>query len=113
MNSNTYVFKILLAIDDFVAALIPGWRVTGVSISSYTGLELRKPAPKPWAIVLGRWLLEKVQKGHCEGAILHDQERAMEALTILGYFDSAIADMQATIDRGIVNAMYGITEIKK
>jgi hypothetical protein len=81
MNSNTYVFKVLLAIDIFVAALV--WRDDDVTISSYCGLELRKVTPAWWATVLGRYFLEKIQAGHCESAITHDILRAKLALQIL------------------------------
>lgn len=78
--SNTYVFKVLLAIDIFVAALV--WRDDGVTISSYCGLALRKETPPIWAIVLGG-ALNLISPGHCESAILHDTERADAAKAIL------------------------------
>lgn len=78
---NGYIFKVLLYVDMFVAALI--WRDSGVTISSFTGLALRKPKPPRWAALLGG-LLNGLQPGHCESAIAHDLIRAKEALTILG-----------------------------
>ena len=80
--SNGYAFKVLLYLDTFIAALI--WRDSGVTISSYTGLALRRPTPPIWAIVLGRWVLNQLQANHCELAIEHDIIRAREALVILG-----------------------------
>jgi hypothetical protein len=80
--AHGYVFKVLLYIDMFVAALI--WRDSGVTISSYAGLALRQPTPPIWALILGRGILNKIQANHCELAIEHDIERAKEALVILG-----------------------------
>ena len=79
--ANGYVFKVLLYFDTFIAALI--WRDSGVTISSYTGLALRRPTPPIWAIVLGRWVLNRLEANHCELAIAHDRQRAQEALEIL------------------------------
>ena len=79
--NNGYVFKVLIALDMFVASII--WRDSGVTISSLAGLELRKPTPAIWAIVLGRNILNKIQANHCEMAIAHDRARAQEALEIL------------------------------
>lgn len=80
--NNGYAFKVLLYFDMFIGAII--WRDSDVTISSFTGLELRKPKPRWWAILLGRYFLEKIQKGHCESAITHDIGRAQAALEILG-----------------------------
>lgn len=80
VNQNTYVFKALLYVDIFVCALV--WRDADITISSMTGLELRKPKPRRWARVLG-WVLNHLQPGHCEGAIAHDIDRAETALQIL------------------------------
>lgn len=79
--NNGYVFKVLLYFDMFVGACI--WRDSGVTISSYCGLELRKPAPRWWARVLGG-ALNWISPGHCSDAITHDIGRSHEALTILG-----------------------------
>lgn len=78
---NGYLFKVLLYIDMFVGALI--WRDSGVTISSYCGLELRKPSPRWWARGLGG-ALNWIATGHCESAIAHDIGRSQEALAILG-----------------------------
>lgn len=78
--SNTYAFKVLLALDIFVAALL--WRDDDITISSYCGLALRKPAPALWARVLGG-ALNWISPGHCESAISHDVDRAHTALIIL------------------------------
>lgn len=80
MISNTYVFKVLLAIDTFFASLI--WRDSAITISSYTGLELRGAAPARWAVLLGAFL-DWINPGHCEKAIAHDIARATTALAIL------------------------------
>jgi hypothetical protein len=82
VNQQTWGFKVLLYFDMFVGACI--WRDSDITISSFTGLALRKQTPPVWAVVLGA-LLNKLQPGHCESAITHDQQRALEALTILGY----------------------------
>ena len=78
---NGYGFKVLLYIDMFIAALI--WRDSGVTISSFTGLALRRQSPPLWARVLGG-ILNTLETNHCESAIAHDRERAKAALTILG-----------------------------
>lgn len=80
MNTNTYVFKVLIAFDIFVCAII--WRDPDITISSMTGLELRRPTPRAWARILG-WVLNHLEKGHCESAIAHDIGRAEGALKIL------------------------------
>jgi hypothetical protein len=77
-----YLFKVLLYLDMLIAALI--WRDSGVTISAYAGLALRKQTPPIWAIVLGRQILNRLQANHCELAITHDIERSREALLILG-----------------------------
>jgi hypothetical protein len=78
---NTYVFKVLLYIDMFIAALI--WRDSGVTISSFTGLALQRSTPPLWARLLGGFL-NRLQPGHCASAIIHDRARAHAALVILG-----------------------------
>jgi len=77
---NGYVFKVLIAVDIFVCSIV--WRDADITISSMTGLELRKPNPKKWAVVLG-WVLNHIQKNHCEMAIESDIDRAYSALLIL------------------------------
>ena len=81
MNQQTWGFKVLLYVDMFIGACI--WRDSGLTISSYTGLALRKPQPPWWAKALG-WVLNTLQPGHCNSAIAHDRQRAREALVILG-----------------------------
>ena len=78
--NNSYAFKLLIAIDMFVCAVI--WRDSGITISSMTGLNLRRPTPSLWAKGLG-WVLNHIQSGHCELAITHDISRAKAALVIL------------------------------
>lgn len=79
--TNTYFLVLLRAFDILACSWV--WRDYDITISSMTGLELRKPAPKRWARVLG-WVLNHLQAGHCESAILADRERCLEALKILG-----------------------------
>ena len=78
---NAWAVLVLRAIDIFWATLI--WRDYGVTISSWTGLALRKPSPPRWAQMLG-WVLDHVQASHCELAIAADIQRARDTLTILG-----------------------------
>lgn len=78
--NNGYLFKFLIALDIFVCTLV--WRDPDITISSMTGLELRKPKPRLWARILG-WILNHVQAGHCERAVKHDILRAQMALAIL------------------------------
>lgn len=78
--SNTYVLVLARTIDIMLCGWI--WRDYGVTISSMTGLELRKPNPKLWARILG-WTLNHLQANHCEMAIVSDTERANQALAIL------------------------------
>ena len=79
-NKN-YFITILRAFDIFCAALI--WRDYGVTISSMTGLELRKPQPARWAKILGGFL-NWISPGHCEAAIVADRLRDEQGLVILG-----------------------------
>ena len=78
-NKNYFV-TILRAFDIFMAALI--WRDYGVTISSMTGLELRKAQPAKWAVILGGFL-NWIRPGHCEAAIVADRLRDREGLIIL------------------------------
>lgn len=77
---NVWAFVILLALDLFWAMVI--WRRYDITISSWTGLELRKPVPRQWAKILG-WILDHIQKDHCELSIKGDAARAQQALEIL------------------------------
>ena len=81
MNQGTYVFKVALALDVFVCALV--FRDSAVTISSKTGLELRRAYPHRWARVLGS-VLNFVERDHCELAIECDTARARAALVLLG-----------------------------
>ena len=76
-----YVVLIARTIDILTCTWI--WRDYDVTISSMTGLEMRKLHPKRWARTLNAFL-NWLEPGHCEGAIKADIERAKEALTILG-----------------------------
>jgi hypothetical protein len=76
-----YVFKVLLYFDMFIGALI--WRDSGVTISSFIGLALRRTTPPRWAIILGG-ILNRLQAGHCELAIARDIASAHKSLVILG-----------------------------
>ena len=78
--NNTWVFKVLIGLDMLGSAII--WRDADVTISSLTGLELRKPNPRTWAKVLG-WVLNHLQKDHTNLAIKNDILRAQVALTLL------------------------------
>lgn len=77
---NGYLFKVLLYLDMFVGGLI--FRDADVTISTMTGMELRKPAPRRWARILG-WILNHIQQGHCEAAIVSDRARAQATLDFL------------------------------
>lgn len=77
---KTYLFRVLLFLDMFAAALI--FRDADVTISSMTGLELKKPEPARWAKLLGG-LLNHLQPNHCEMAITDDVARAKQAITLL------------------------------
>lgn len=78
--NQTYAVVVARCIDLCVAGFI--WRDYGVTISSFTGLELRRPKPALWARALG-WVLNHIETNHCELAIACDIERADAALHIL------------------------------
>lgn len=75
-----YIFKASLYLDLFIGGLV--FREADITISSMTGMELRKPAPRRWARTLG-WVLNHIQKNHCELAIEHDRARAQATLDFL------------------------------
>jgi hypothetical protein len=79
-NGGIYGYKLLIALDLFLCVL--GWRDEDVTMSSEAGLEMRRPSPKWWARAL-YWLLDHVQKGHCEMAIQADIARARRAIAYL------------------------------
>lgn len=81
MFSQVWAIVIARCIDICVAGWI--WRDYGVSISSHVGLELRKITPAIWAIVIGDWILNKIEKNHCELAIAADYARAVAAAGLL------------------------------
>lgn len=78
--NNAYFFVILRGID--IVACTWVWRDYDITISSMTGLELRKPAPARWARLLGGFL-NWLQKNHCELAIAADITRCGQALKVL------------------------------
>lgn len=77
---NSWIMVVLRAVDIFWATLV--WRDYGITISSLTGLQLRRTNPAWWAKALG-WVLNHIQPNHCELAIQSDIMRAYNALTIL------------------------------
>jgi len=77
---QTWVFKVILAVDIFLCAVL--FRDFDVTISSMTGLEIRKSKPALWAKCLGT-ILNTIQKNHTEMAIASDRQRAQEALRLL------------------------------
>lgn len=79
--SNAYVLVLARTVDIMLCGWI--WRNYDITISSMTGLELRKTTPAPWAKILGG-LLNGIQPGHCEAAIVADTARLQEAAIILG-----------------------------
>lgn len=79
--SNSYEMVVARSVDILACTWI--WRDYDMTISSMAGLELRKPAPKKWALLIGRDFLERLWPGHCEKAILADLARAIEAQAIL------------------------------
>jgi hypothetical protein len=78
--NNSYGMVLARSIDILACSWI--WRDYDVTISSMTGLELRKAAPRRWARVLGA-VLDWIQKGHCELAIAADLARVNAAKEIL------------------------------
>lgn len=79
--SNSYAMVLARSLDILACSWI--WRDYDITISSMTGLELRKSAPARWAKILG-WCLNHLQANHCEQAIVADIARCTEALKILG-----------------------------
>lgn len=77
---NSFLMVILRGIDILFATWI--WRDYDITISSLTGLELRKASPRKWAVILG-WVLNHIQKNHCELAIISDTARALTTLQML------------------------------
>lgn len=77
---NSFLMVILRGIDILFATWI--WRDYDITISSLTGIELRKTSPRKWAVILG-WVLNHIQKNHCELAIISDTARALTTLQML------------------------------
>lgn len=77
---NAYVVVIARTIDILLCGWI--WRDYDITISSMTGLELRKPSPARWARILGGFL-NWIQTNHCELAIAADLNRCSQAIAIL------------------------------
>ena len=80
MNTNTWVFKVLVGFDLFVCACV--WRADDVTISSEIGLAMQRQNPPWWARALNAFL-NAIQKGHCQLAIQWDIARAEAALKYL------------------------------
>ncbi len=82
MAWSRYAWTRVLAtsVDIFFAAIV--WRHYDVTISSLTGLALRRPNPPWWAERLGAFL-NWVQPNHCELAIASDAARARAAIELL------------------------------
>ena len=81
-KSGSYVYILARGIDVLCATWL--WRDFDITISSFCGLELRKPQSQQRLYL--RWLgltLNWVQKGHCEAAIAGDRYRALAALDLL------------------------------
>lgn len=78
--SNAYFLVILRGVDILLCSWI--WRDYDITISSMTGLALRKPNPPRWARLLGGFL-NWLQTDHCEQAIAADTLRCAQALEIL------------------------------
>lgn len=75
-----YLMVLLRGIDILAATWI--WRDYDLTISSLTGLELRKVSPRKWAVILG-WVLNHIQKNHCELAIHSDLVRALTTIQMI------------------------------
>jgi hypothetical protein len=73
IGGNTYVGKALLYLDIFVSSLVA--RDPGITISSYCALTLRNPNGNRFLRALGR-MLNTLQPGHCESALIQDLARA-------------------------------------
>lgn len=78
--NNSYGVLLARTIDVLTCSWI--WRDYDITISSMTGLELRKPAPARWARILG-WCLNHIEPHHCEMAIAADLLRAQTAQAVL------------------------------
>jgi hypothetical protein len=84
ITGKTYVAKVLYAFDLFACALIT--RESGLSISAQCGLYWRRstrlsPPPLFWHLL--HMMLNALQPGHCELAILHELEAAKARVQLL------------------------------
>lgn len=78
--NNSYGFVLMRSLDILACSWL--WRDYDITVSSMTGLELKKAKPARWARVLG-WALNHLQTDHCNLAIQADLKRAMAAVEIL------------------------------
>jgi hypothetical protein len=78
--NNSYTFVIMRSVDMLTASWV--WRDYDLTVSSITGLALRRPYPPLWALALGGFL-NWLQANHCELAIEADLLRCQQAEAIL------------------------------
>ena len=78
-----YVYKVALALDRFLGAVI--FRVPDVTLSTMMGLELRREHPRWWARLIGRQFLNRFWPNHCEIAIRYDAYVAWKTVNFLGF----------------------------
>lgn len=78
---RTWTHIVAVSVDLATFSIVKG--VYDVTISSWCGLEIRKGKDgNKFGRFLG-WILNHIQKNHCELAIAGDQERAASALEYL------------------------------
>lgn len=75
-----YITRVLIALDELGGALLA--LPNDLTISSYCGTWRQRRGWRRYVAGFGYEALDWLQYGHCESAILHDQERAE---FILGY----------------------------
>jgi hypothetical protein len=78
--NNSYLFVLMRSLDMLTCSWL--WRDYDITVSSMTGLALRKPSPPRWARLLGAFL-NWLQTNHCEMAIACDILRCSQADAIL------------------------------
>lgn len=78
--SNTYSHTLVIAVDIFTASTF--WNTEDVTVSSLSGLALRKGEINTFLAHLGN-LLNKIQNDHCELAIAADLSRCAQASALL------------------------------
>jgi hypothetical protein len=76
-----YAVTVARVLDIAVAGWI--WRQYDITISAECGLALRLETPPIWAIVIGRWFLNRIEANHCELAIAADYARAQAVELLL------------------------------